>query len=208
VKLTACLLMLGAAVLGVPAVAQDTASAAASAAAPPASGSDAALDPVALDLAHQIIAIAFPPEKRSQMYASIMDSIMDQTRKNVESKLGTGDADLDAVLDRSLQRMHDQMKVTMNASIPDYFESFARAYARDFSRDDLQAVLAFVKTPAGQHYFARAPELLKDPDVQAANQRLMEKLLAKLPELQAQTLRDVQDYVARKKQNGDSKGVS
>jgi hypothetical protein len=195
--------------LGAAASAQTSSQPTSSAPAPSAPpNTAAALDPVSLDLAHQIITIAFPPEKRSQMYASMMDAIMGQARANVESKLGTGDKDLDAIVGRSMDRMYADMKANLNAAIPDYFESFARAYARDFSRDDLQAILAFVKTPAGQHYFSRVPELLKDPDVQAANQRLMEKMLAKMPELEAQTLRDIQDYVAKQKKKSDSPPVS
>lgn len=158
----------------------------------------AALDPGSLALAHQVVTIAYPPDKRSQMYASIMDSIVAQTRKNVQSKVATGDKDFDAILDRSMQRMYDQMKAVMNASIPDYFQAFERAYARDFSRDDLQAILAFAKTPEGHHFFERSPLLLKDPDVQAATQRMQTQLFARMPEIQRQVMKDVQDYVARK----------
>lgn len=156
------------------------------------------LDPASLALAQQILSIAYPPEKRAQMYASIMDSIIDQTRKNMLSQMTTDDKDFDTVLDRSLQRMYDQMKATVNASIPDYFESFARAYARAFSPDDLRAILAFAKTPEGQDFFERSPLILKDPDVQAATQRMQAQLAAKLPEMQRQMLQDVDDYVAKK----------
>ena len=157
------------------------------------------LDPASLALAHQILTIAFPPERRSQMMASIMDSIVEQTRKNMQSQMPAGDKEFQALLDRSTQRMLDQMKASMNAALPDYFESFAHAYARGFSRDDLEAILAFAKTPTGQRYFERAPGLLKDPDVQAAGQRMSAQLLAKLPEITRETMRDVEEYVAAKK---------
>lgn len=155
-------------------------------------------DPASIALAQQILTVAFPPEKRSQMYASMMDSIMGQARKELQGKIATGDKDFDALLDRSMQRMQDEMKATINAALPDYFESFARAYAREFSRDDLQAILAFVKTPAGERYFQRLPALLQDPEIQAANQRLMAQLANKLPTIQRETMRDVQDYVEKK----------
>lgn len=158
----------------------------------------ARLDPASLALAHQIVTIAFPPEKRSQMYASIMDSIVAQTRKNVQSQIATGDKEFDALLDRSMQRMYEQMQQVMNASIPDYFDAFERAYARDFSNDDLQGILTFAKTTSGQHFFERTPLLLKDPDVQAATQRMQAQLFAKMPEIQRQAMKDIQDYVARK----------
>src|SRR6266536_2729158 len=134
-----------------PALAQGDAAPIAPATAPLAK--PAPIDPASLALAHQIVAIAFPPEKRSEVFASRMDLIVEQVRKSMES-LGTAkDKDFQAIVERSTERMFDQLKVTINAALPDYFESVARAYARDFSPDDLNAILAFVKTPAGQHYF-------------------------------------------------------
>ena len=168
------------------------------AASPAPAAAATALDPASLALAQQIVTIAFPPEKRSQMYASVLDAINEQTRKNVLSKMSTGDKGLDAIVERSLRRMNDQMKVMINASIPDYFDAFARAYARGFPHDDLVAILAFVKTPAGQRYFERSPMLIKDPDVQAASARIQAQLVTKLPELQRQTMQDVEHYLATK----------
>jgi hypothetical protein len=184
--------------IGTPAIAQRQATPGASATSPAAPARLAPVDSASLALAHQIITIAFPPESRSQMYASMMDSIVEQTRKTMQSKMSSGDKDFDTIVDRSVRRMYAEMEANMDASIPDVFESFARAYARDFSRDDLEAILAFVKTQAGQHYFQRAPGLLKDPDVQAVMQRSMTQFLAKLPDIERDNMRDVQDYVAKK----------
>ena len=157
-----------------------------------------AVDPTSLAVAHQIIAIAFPPEKRSQMFASVVDSIVDHSRKAMEDLHFNTDKDFQAVIQRSTQRMFDQLKASINAALPDYFESMARAYARSFSPDDLITILAFVKTPAGQHYFERAPLLLKDPDVNAANQRMVAQLMGKMPEISRENRQDIEDYVARK----------
>ncbi len=134
------------------------------------------------------------------MMGSVMDAIIDQARKNTEALKVSDDKDFQAVVDRSIERMNQQMKASVSASVPDYFASFERAYARDFSREDLEAILAFVRTPAGQHYFERSPNLLKDADVQAAGQRMTAKLLAKLPEINRELMHDVEDYVAKKKQ--------
>ena len=167
----------------------------------PATTKTAALDPASLALAHQILAIAFPPEKRSGIMNSVMDSIVDQTRKNTENLKLIDDKDLQAIVDRSTQRMFAQLKVSLNASLPDYFDSMERAYARSFSRGDLEAILAFVKTPAGQRYFERAPDILKDPNVQAAGQRMTAQLVAKLPEMQNELMREIEDYVAKKQKD-------
>ena len=169
-----------------------------------------AVDPAALALAHQILSIGIPAEKRSQMFASLMDSIVDQSRKATENLGLTKDKDFQVVMDRSVQRMWDQMKPIMNAALPDIFESMARAYAREFSTDDLNAVLAFVKTPAGQHFFEHSPMILKDPDVQAANQRMTAQLVAKLPEIMRENKQDIEDYVAKKakQKSADPKPVT
>ena len=115
-----------------------------------------ALDPAALALAHQILDIGIPAEKRSQMFGSVMDTLMGDLQGDRKSALSTKDKDFQALMDRSTQRMWDQIKPIMNAALPDIFESMARAYAREFSTDDLTAILAFVKTPAGQHFRTRS----------------------------------------------------
>ena len=158
----------------------------------------APVDPAALALAHQILDIGIPPAKRSEMFGSVMDSPSAQMRKTRDSLGLTKDKEFQAVIDRSSQRVWDQVKPIMNAALPDIFESMAHAYAREFSTDDLSALLAFVKTPAGQHFFERAPQILKDPDVQASQQRMMVQLSGKLPEIMRQNKQDIEDYVARK----------
>jgi hypothetical protein len=165
---------------------------------PPAEPKMTAVDPAALAIAHQILAIGFPAEKRSQMFSSVLDSITDQVRKSAPNLGLTKDKDLQALLDRSNQRMWDAMKPVMNAALPDIFESMARAYAREFSVDDLNALLRFVETPAGQRFMERAPLIMKDPDVQAAQQRMMAQMMGKLPEIMRQNHQDIEDYVAKK----------
>jgi hypothetical protein len=162
--------------------------------APPAA---APVDPASLALARQILTIGIPPEKRVQMFSSIIDSISDQARKSMEALPFAKDKDFKALMDRSTQRMWGEMKPIMTAALPDIFESMARAYAREFSADDLNAMLAFARTPAGQHFFERSPLILKDPDVQAANQRMSAQMLTKLPEIMRENRQDIEDYVAK-----------
>lgn len=167
--------------------------------APPTKANTRPVDPIALGLAHQILAIGIPVEKRSRMFTSVMDSISDQARKNGESLGLTNDKDFQAVLDRSQQRMWNEFKPIMNAELPNIYESMARAYARLFSIDDLNALLAFVKTPAGQHFFERSPTIIEDPDLQAAQQRMMAQLMTKLPDIMRENMKDIEDYVAARK---------
>ena len=174
----------------------------------PPSSRRAEVDPVSLELAHQILDIGYPPAQRPQLFASVMKSLTDQARANMAQLGLADDKDFQAVLDRTTQRMWDQMNATTTASLPDIFESMAHAYARIFSRDDLTAMLAFARTPAGQHFFQRSPGILNDPDVQAANQRVMNKIMAKLPEIVRQNRQDIEDYLAKKKLTGADKPVT
>ena len=123
-------------------------------------------------------------------------------RVNMERVGVASDKDFEVLMDRSVKRMFDQLKATMIASLPDFFESMSRAYAHNFSPEDLNAILNFVRTPAGQHYFQRAPLIMKDPDVQAASQRMMAQLLAKKPELDRENKQDIETYIASKAKHG------
>lgn len=158
-----------------------------------------AVDPVVLGVAHQILEIGIPPDKRSQLFGSVIDSINQQLRKNGESLGLTKDKEFQEVLDRSQQRMWEEMKPIMNAQLPDIYESMARAYARLFSIDDLNALLGFVKTPAGQRFFERSPMIIKDPDVQAAQQRMAAQMATKMPEIMRENMKDIEAYVATHK---------
>lgn len=163
---------------------------------------DAPVDPASLERAREILTLAFPPEKREQMYATLMNTIVGQARKTMEGTEPSKDKDFEAVLDRSTQRMFDELQQILNAHIPDYFESMAKAYARSFSSDELNELLAFAKTPTGQHFFARSTTLVQDPDVQAASARMMADMRTKLPAIQSEIANDVAAYVDRKeKQN-------
>ena len=159
-----------------------------------------ALNPASIAVARQILTIAFPPEKREKMFTSVMNAMVDQSLQALRSSDLVKDKDFEALIARQSRRMYDEMNPTVDAALPDYFESFARAYARDFSLDDLNAILAFVKTPTGQRYFERAPQLMQDPDVQASTQRMMTKILAKAPEIIRENRAEIEDYVAKHKQ--------
>jgi hypothetical protein len=161
----------------------------------------APVDPASLAVAREILVIGFPPDKREQMFNSMIDTIMTQARQNVSLDKFSDDTEFQTLLDRSNQRMFEAMKASLTAAIPDYFDAMARAYARGFSADDLNAILAFVKTSAGQHYLERSSQLLKDPDVALASQRMTMQLMAKMPDIISEIMKDVQDYVAKKEKN-------
>lgn len=156
------------------------------------------LDPASLALARQILTIAYPPDKREQMFDSITNAMRDQSRASLDQFGLSKDKDFQALIDDQMADMFQQMKVTIDEALPDYFESMARAYARGFSADDLKGILAFAKTPEGQHFLARGPMLINDPDVRATSARMDQKLLGRMSQLMSANMQRVKDYVAKK----------
>ena len=176
--------------------------------APKTSQTTEAVDPASLALARQILAAEFPPKDRAQRYASRMRSILDMSLSTSDKLLAAKDKNFAALVDRNTRRMFDQITAIMSASLPDYYESLARAYARQFSQADLREILAFVETPAGTHYFERWPLVVKDPDVQAAEKRMMSLVMDKAPEISSENRKDIEDYVAKAAKTDTDRSMS
>lgn len=156
------------------------------------------VDPTSLSLARQVLAAEFPPEKREQAFAKMMDSIMAQSRMALEKYAKPGDKGFQSLVEDSTAHLAHALKASIITGLPDIYEARARAYARNLSPDDLQAVLAFAKSPAGQHYYQSLPSLSNDPDVIAATQRAMARLLTNAKEIAEQNQKAAEDYVAAK----------
>ncbi|MBO9498468.1 MAG: DUF2059 domain-containing protein [Novosphingobium sp.] len=195
---------LAGAVLVLAAPAAATAQETAGGANPAVANADAPLDPASVALAHRIVDLAFPPEKRKAMFAGVMDALVNQMRGAMAAANPDGDKELATIVDHSVQRMFEQMQPIINAHLPDYFDAMANAYARAFSPDELQQLLAFASTQTGQHFFERSTTLLKDPDVIAANQRMTGELLKDMPQLTAEMKADVAAYVEKKMKRSEA----
>ncbi len=60
-------------------------------------------------------------------------------------------------VDTYLQRFQAKFE----AGIPDFVDLVAAVYAREFTEPDLDDLLGFYRTPAGQHLLAKQPEIAK-----------------------------------------------
>lgn len=156
-------------------------------------------DPARLTLAREVIALAFPPERRRAMLVQISDTMMAQMRDGILRSAGTQlDAELQAILDRYMERVRTISNQINGDGAPETFEAMARAYARVFSRDELVQIRAFLATPAGAHYLQGSLDILGDPDVAEANRAQMARAFAAMEPLMTELRRDVEAYVAGK----------
>ena len=127
----------------------------------------APLDPAKVEIGHQIIAIAFPPENRRAMMDKLMAAMLAQMRQGMMSN--TEDPGLRKIMDNMLDSIPGRLEPTVQAFLPKMFEAMSHAYARQFSVGELNDILVFAKTPSGQHYLQHATDIMSDPDIAAAN---------------------------------------
>jgi hypothetical protein len=75
----------------------------------------------------------------------------------------TEDADEKAEAKKDMKRIMELMEPRIRQRMPNVLESYAVVYARDYSTDELQHMVAFAESPAGQHYFAHNLAVQGDP---------------------------------------------
>ncbi|MET1112624.1 MAG: DUF2059 domain-containing protein [Allosphingosinicella sp.] len=155
------------------------------------------LDPQRLKLGREIIAIAYPPERRREMLLGATDAITAQFRSASASSGQAPDAGAERIVERFLGRVRAEGEKAIDIHAPALFDSFARGYARLFTAAELGEIRAFVGTAAGAKYVQRSPELLSDPDVAKANSAYMATILAALQPLQAEARRELDEYYGK-----------
>ena len=110
-------------------------------------GAARADDASRLGLAREIVIVTHTVDNTRKL----MPTFMGQMRDMLVKMDPTHAKDVDVILQRSSQKLDDQL-----ASFADLA---AEVYAREFSEEDLQALLAFDRSPAGQHLIDKQPEI-------------------------------------------------
>ena len=102
-----------------------------------------------LRLAHEVVDLTHAGDN--------MKAIMPTMAQQMRAVLGQqGNADK-AQIDAYVQRFQDRL----DQEIPAFTDLVADVYAREFSDDDLTNLLAFYRTPTGQHLLGKQPEIAK-----------------------------------------------
>jgi hypothetical protein len=153
------------------------------------------VEPERLAIAQEVVALAFPPERRQAMFMRVADSMMAQFRQATFGPTGgPPDPGPEAIFQRLVDRVRAQIERSTAEASPELFGAFARAYARMFTRDELVQIRAFVATPAGAKFVARSAELISDPDVARANTAFMTRYLAAIKPVQEDFMRELAQY--------------
>jgi uncharacterized protein len=101
-----------------------------------------------LSAAHEIVALTHAADNMRTIIPTMMTSL-----RPMLSGKGVNPATVDAVLNdfqTKASQQTDQM-----------VDLIAAVYAREFTDEDLDALVAFYHTPAGEHLVAKQPEILK-----------------------------------------------
>lgn len=90
---------------------------------------------------------------------STMMMIIDQMMPQMLAMLNTGEH---KIPQKVIDRFQKLVRQDMEASLPQVLKAQAEVYARHFSQDDLRALIAFYKTPAGQHMITETPKIMQE----------------------------------------------
>ena len=104
--------------------------------APPAARAD---DASRLKLAHEVVEVAHAGDHMK----ALMPTFLGQMKGMLKAQGTVDDKEAETFLARFQTRFDD--------GIPAFVNLVAEVYAREFSEDDLRNLLAFYRTPAGQH---------------------------------------------------------
>ena len=98
-----------------------------------------------------------------------------------------------AVLDRKLAKMEAALDETLNW---DNLEPlYLRTYRASFTQDELDGMVAFYRTPAGQAMIKKLPLVMQN--VMAEMQDLLKPMQEKIQQIQRESLQELKDLPAR-----------
>jgi hypothetical protein len=143
--------------------------------------STSAIDKQKLELATQIVDLAFPEETREEVFFATVDQMTAQMREATLQAHGLEDDLLLPILDDWIAEYLVGSKVILRSHIPSLIDGMAKAYANMFSAKELADILAFVSTPSGQKFFELSSALIAEPNFANANQNYMNDVQAQLP---------------------------
>ncbi|OYU33352.1 MAG: hypothetical protein CFE35_20620 [Novosphingobium sp. PASSN1] len=157
-----------------------------------------------LALARDLIAQAFPEEKREALFTDAMDAMMKPLRKALDSETEC-DPELAAITNRKFDSWFETSKVVAKKHIPAQMDAMAQAYAREFSAKELSEYSAFAATPGGKHFFLRNTAILSDPSVAAASENYMRELVPIMSKMSEELNAEIAAYKGKHPAKGKAK---
>lgn len=151
------------------------------------------VDPVRLAIASEIVAIAFPEDKREAIFGSAMDATLEQMRATMFSSL-KNDPEAEKIVNRKVDSFVAGSKVILRSHMQDLLDALAKAYTREFSEAELSDMRAFARTDTVRHFFQRSSAVMSDPSFKAANEAYMRDLMPSVTRMQTELVDELSNY--------------
>lgn len=161
------------------------------------------IQPSAMLLAKQIVALGYPEEDRERLFFTTMDQSVEQMRGAIAPSLPSDDPGAVAILDSWISEYTEASKGVLRKHIPDIMAGMEEAYATIFTVGELRDILEFVRTPSGQRYFELSPAISGAKSFADANQRYLDESIALLGPARSD-LKDRLDEYMEEKRSGTS----
>ncbi|PEQ11115.1 hypothetical protein B2G71_18935 [Novosphingobium sp. PC22D] len=147
-----------------------------------------------LALAHEIIAVAFPPERREAMLAGTMNAMLKQMRAGAKFD-SIEDAGLRKIVSKFLDSIPARLKPVTSDFLPLQMDAIAGAYTRMFTLEELRDVATFARSPSGRTYLQRSMETMSDPAVAQVNTRYFEQVGEITKQGQKELMAEIMTYL-------------
>jgi len=160
--------------------------------------SSANINPAAISLSEQIVALGYPKGDRETLFFATMDQTVEQMRREIIPSLPSDDPVAVSILDEWIADYTTRSKEVLRKHIPDIMAGMVEAYATIFTVEELTDILAFVQTPSGQRYFELSPGISAGEAFSKANQRYWRESMDLLAPAQKDLSDRLDEYMATK----------
>lgn len=151
------------------------------------------IDPARLTVASEIVAIAFPQDKREAIFGSAMDATLEQMRATMFSSL-KNDVGAEKIVNRKVDSFVTGSKAILRDHMQDLLDAMAKAYTREFSEVELSELRTFARTETGRHFLQRSSAVMSDPSFKAANEAYMRDLMPSISKMQTELVEELTTY--------------
>lgn len=177
-------MLVAAALIAAPALAQPVA--------PPTSEATAtpAPDPVRLALARKLIDKVVPAGTMQRMMETSLGNLTGNVLSSfmpteMRADLRSKDPAFDERMRRIMAVMAKEMGTVMNEMEPQMRAAVAVAYARRFDERQLNDIAAFFETPSGAAYARQSLTIMTDPDMMQVSMSMLPKFIARMGDIDA-----------------------
>jgi hypothetical protein len=131
-------------------------------------------EPTSAELADELLKVLELEKNMSQYFAMAQQS-MAESVKQTQAMMGVTNASAEAEMAKSLKIIQEAL------SWENLKADFIALYSETFTAEELQGILDFYKSPAGQKFIVKQPELMQKS--MQISQKLMARIMPRLQEV-------------------------